>query len=133
MDDIIEELKESTRDIDLDALQVLVMSSNYIYLIFKHSMVSNQNCFYLRICSDEASPKFWEEVSQKGWLHINHTTERTLERFGEWYPPLIDIVTQSYAVGFVGTEDSTFSLLGQRRVEYWNGGIARTVDLRKGF
>ena len=59
--------------------------------------------------------------------------ERTWERLGEWYPPLIDIVVQSYAIGFVGTEDSTFSLIGQRRVEDWNGGITRTVDVRKGF
>lgn len=83
--------------------------------------------------SDEVSPDFWEEVRNEGWFHINHTTERTLEKLGEWYPPLIDIVTQSYALGFVGTEDSTFSLMGQRRVESWNGGVTSNVDLRKGI
>ena len=72
-------------------------------------------------------------MRNEGWSYINHTTDRTLERLGEWYPPLIDIVAQSYAVGFVGTEDSTFSLIGQRRVESWNGGVTRNVDLRKGI
>lgn len=72
-------------------------------------------------------------MRKEGWFYIDHTKERTLERFGEWYPPIIDVITQSYAVGFVGTEDSTFSLLGQRRVESWNGGVTRAVDLRKGI
>jgi len=107
VDDIAVEI-QSSHDIDPHALQVLIMS-------------------------DEVSPDFWEEVRKEGWFHINHTTEHTLERLGEWYPPLIDIVAQSYAVGFVGTEDSTFSLMGQRRVESWNGGVTRSVDLRKGF
>ena len=77
--------------------------------------------------SDEVSPDFWEEVRNEGWFHINHTSEGTLEKLGEWYPPLIDIITQSYALGFVGTEGSTFSLLGQRRVESWNGGVTSNV------
>jgi len=107
VDDIVAKI-QSSHDIDPHALQVLVMS-------------------------DEVSPEFWEEVRNEGWFHINHTTERTLERHGEWYPPIIDIVAQSYAVGFVGTEDSTFSLVGQRRVESWNGGVTSNVDVRKGI
>ena len=83
--------------------------------------------------SDEIAPDFWEEVRNEGWFNINHTSERTFERLGEWYLPLIDIVAQSYAVGFVGTDDSTLSLLSQRRVESWNGGVTRNVDLRKGI
>ena len=66
-------------------------------------------------------------MRNEGWFHINHTSEGTLEKLGEWYPPLIDIITQSYALGFVGTEGSTFSLLGQRRVESWNGGVTSNV------
>lgn len=107
VNDVIEEIKLS-RQVVPHGLRVLVMS-------------------------DDESPEFWVEVRKEGWFHINHTMERTWERFGEWYPPLIDIVVQSYAIGFVGTEDSTFSLIGQRRVEDWNGGITRTVDVRKGF
>lgn len=82
--------------------------------------------------ADENSLDFWEDVKRQGWLHINHTQERTLERFGEWYPPLIDIVIQSMAVGFVGTEDSTFSLVSQRRVEDWNGGLVLNVNVQNG-
>ena len=69
----------------------------------------------------------------EGWSFVNHTMERTLEQYGEWYPPLVDVVIQSFAVGFVGTEDSTFSLIGERRVKDWNGGVTRNVDVRKGF
>ena len=130
VNDIMAEIG-SSHDIDPHALQVLVMSGNYIFietfppLLIRLLLSPNR--------SDEVSPGFWEEVRMEGWFYINHTMERTLERLGEWYPPLIDVVTQSYAVGFVGTEDSTFSLLGQRRVESWNGGVTRAVDLRKGF
>jgi len=82
--------------------------------------------------ADENSPDFWDDVKSQGWLHINHTQEQTLERFGEWYPPLIDVVIQSMAVGFVGTEDSTFSLVSQRRVEDWNGGLVLNVNVQNG-
>lgn len=80
--------------------------------------------------ADENSPDFWDDVKSQGWLHVNHTQEQTLKRFGEWYPPLIDVVIQSMAVGFVGTEDSTFSLVSQRRVEDWNGGLVRNVNVQ---
>ena len=33
----------------------------------------------------------------------------------------------SLATGFVGTSESTLSLLARRRVETWNGGEARQV------
>ncbi|KAH9485533.1 hypothetical protein JR316_0002443 [Psilocybe cubensis] len=85
------------------------------------------------VVSDEKSPRFWANVKNQEWFYINHTAERTLERFGEWYPPLVDIVVQSYAFGFVGTEDSTFSLVGQRRVEDWNGGVTMNVKVQVGY
>lgn len=85
--------------------------------------------FPLIMFTDEESRKFWDEVELLGWLHIDHTSLQTLERFGEWYPPLIDIVVQSYAMGFVGTEDSTFSMVSQKRVVDWNGGVVRSVGV----
>jgi len=86
-----------------------------------------------KICAaDENSVAFWDDVKRLSWFHVNHTQEQTLERFGEWYPPLIDIVIQSMAVGFVGTEDSTFSLVSQRRVEDWTGGLALNVNVQNG-
>ncbi|KIM39500.1 hypothetical protein M413DRAFT_446996 [Hebeloma cylindrosporum] len=74
------------------------------------------------IMSDEKNLNFWEEVKEIGWVHFNHKEEDTLEKYGEWYLPIIDIVAQSMATGFVGTASSTFSLVSARRVEDWNGG-----------
>ncbi|KAF8973015.1 hypothetical protein BDZ97DRAFT_1752066 [Flammula alnicola] len=85
------------------------------------------------VTSDETSPSFWADVRKQGWSYVNHTEEKTLERYGEWYPPLIDMVMQSYALGFVGTEDSTFSLVARRRIEDWNGGVAKDVNVQKGY
>lgn len=42
---------------------------------------------------------------------------------------MIDIVVQSYALGLVGTEDSTFSMVSQLRVLHWNGGVIRSVNI----
>jgi len=57
-------------------------------------------------------------------VHFNHEEEGTLKKYGEWYPPIVDIVAQSMAAGFIGTRDSTFSLVSARRVEDWNDGPA---------
>ncbi|KAJ3513915.1 hypothetical protein NLJ89_g2685 [Agrocybe chaxingu] len=79
------------------------------------------------LMSDELDSKFWEETHKLGWSRFDHREERTLEKYGEWYPPLIDSVAQSMAAGFVGTGDSTYSLVSARRVEDWNGGPAVMV------
>lgn len=76
---------------------------------------------------DEHDPAFWDEVKGLGWKFFNHTAERTLERYNEWYPPLIDTVALSLGIGFVGTMDSTFSTLSAKRVEDWNDGFSRLV------
>lgn len=86
--------------------------------------------FYLFL--DEVSPAFWDDVREQGWFYVDHTEEMTLERYGEWYLPLIDVAMQSFAMGFVGTEGSTYSLVSERRVEDWNGGIVRNVNLARG-
>ncbi|GLB37406.1 putative GDP-fucose protein O-fucosyltransferase [Lyophyllum shimeji] len=77
--------------------------------------------------SDETNPKFWSEVKEQGWKYIDHVAERTLDRHGEWYLPIIDIVAQSLGIGFVGSMDSTVSIVSARRVEDWNDGITRVV------
>jgi hypothetical protein len=41
---------------------------------------------------------------------------------------LLDSVFQSMAIGFVGTQQSSFSLIARLRVETWNGGVSRTVQ-----
>ncbi|KAJ3523233.1 hypothetical protein NMY22_g11534 [Coprinellus aureogranulatus] len=79
------------------------------------------------VSSDETDQGFWDEVNALGWSRFDHEEERTLERYGEWQTPLVDVVAHSLAAGFVGTEDSTFSLVGGRRVEDWNGGTYELV------
>ena len=73
---------------------------------------------------DETDPAFWKQMTDYGWDYLNHTAERTEERYGEWYPLLIDKVTLSLGSGFVGTVGSTFSALNAWRVEDWNGGLS---------
>lgn len=80
------------------------------------------------IMSDEEDPAFWKEVESIGWVRFDHLKELTLEKYGEWMPPVLDQVAQSMAVGFVGTYDSTFSLVSMRRVQDWNHGLASLVD-----
>ncbi|KAF9530883.1 hypothetical protein CPB83DRAFT_787438 [Crepidotus variabilis] len=82
------------------------------------------------LMSDETAPEFWANVKAIGWLSVDHGTHLTIERYGPWYPTLIDIVIQSCAIGFVGTEDSTLSIVSQRRVMDWNGGAIRSVNIR---
>jgi hypothetical protein len=69
-------------------------------------------------------------VRTLGWIRIDHVGHQTVERYGTWYPIVVDIVVQSYAMGLVGTEDSTFSMVSQLRVQDWNGGVVRSVNMR---
>ena len=76
---------------------------------------------------DETDSEFWAQVSGLGWRYVNHTAAQTVEWLGEWHAPLVDIVAQSLAMGFVGTLDSTFSLVSAKRVVEWNDGVSRMV------
>ncbi|KAJ7493304.1 hypothetical protein B0H11DRAFT_956715 [Mycena galericulata] len=77
------------------------------------------------ITSDEEDSGWWDEVRQLGWSRPDHS--QTIERYGPWYPPLIDKAIQSASVGFVGTDRSTFSILSLRRVRSWHNGATRMV------
>ncbi|KAG9093629.1 hypothetical protein FS749_014066 [Ceratobasidium sp. UAMH 11750] len=81
------------------------------------------------VTSDERSPEWWKEIAELGpeWGWVDHTAERTVEKYGKWYPVILDAVFQSMGVGFVGTEHSTMSSIAQRRVETWNGGLGALV------
>ncbi|KZP08687.1 hypothetical protein FIBSPDRAFT_964588 [Athelia psychrophila] len=81
------------------------------------------------VTSDERDPKWWLQVRELGWLTIDHspTGEDTEAKYGIWYSALVDIAIASMGKGFVGTDRSTMSLLSRRRVEEWNGGVARMV------
>jgi hypothetical protein len=80
------------------------------------------------VMSDEEDAAFWRDVANMGWTRIDHSKELTLEKYGEWVGPVVDQVAQSLAVGFVGTEDSTFSLVSMRRVQDWNHGPAVLIE-----
>lgn len=41
------------------------------------------------------------------------------------YPVLVDAVIQSNGAGFVGTDRSTFSEMGERRCRSWHDGATR--------
>ncbi|KAH9898206.1 hypothetical protein C8Q73DRAFT_684005 [Cubamyces lactineus] len=79
------------------------------------------------VTSDEKDPAWWEEVAALGWRTIDHDTAGTAEVFGRWYPVILDAAIQSGALGFVGTDRSTYSIVSRRRVETWNDGATRTV------
>lgn len=82
---------------------------------------------HIIISTDEKDEEFWEEIDYLGWGYVDHEQEGTMKRYGEWYGPIIDIVIHSLAVGFVGTDGSTFSLVSSRRVKDWNNGVTRMV------
>ena len=78
--------------------------------------------------SDEKSERWWREVAELGWYRLDHEMLGTEARYGEWYPVFIDAVAQSLGIGFVGTQQSTMSLVDARRVMDWNNGIVRYVN-----
>ncbi|KAJ6615644.1 hypothetical protein B0H10DRAFT_1915811 [Mycena sp. CBHHK59/15] len=77
------------------------------------------------VTSDEKNRTWWDAVARQGWLRPDHS--RTVERHGLWYPMLIDAAIQAASIGFVGTEDSTVSLLAAKRVKAWYDGSTRSV------
>ncbi|KAK0476829.1 hypothetical protein IW261DRAFT_1490269 [Armillaria novae-zelandiae] len=82
---------------------------------------------HVLISTDEKDEEFWEEVDYLGWGYVDHEQEGTVKTYGEWYRPIIDIVIHSLAVGFVGTDGSTLSLVSSKRVEAWNNGVTQMV------
>jgi len=76
------------------------------------------------------SEQFWKDVDKLGWKSIDHAdpTLVTEERWGFWYPILVDAAVMGHAVGYVGTSKSTFSLVGAKRVARWWNGPTMMVD-----
>ncbi|KAG6334539.1 hypothetical protein ID866_4555 [Astraeus odoratus] len=75
--------------------------------------------------SDERDPNWWAQVRERGWTWVDYAAERTVEKYGRWYPLLLDAVLQSGGAGFVGTEYSTMTTVALRRVQDWNDGAVR--------
>ncbi|KAF7347413.1 hypothetical protein MVEN_01497200 [Mycena venus] len=77
---------------------------------------------HIIITSDEKNDAWWDQVADLGWWTPDHVKMRTEERYGVWYPVLIDAVIHSQGLGFVGTDRSTYSILSARRVASWHDG-----------
>ncbi|KAF7337679.1 hypothetical protein MSAN_02241400 [Mycena sanguinolenta] len=54
------------------------------------------------ITSDEKDPAWWQDVSGLGWWTPDHAELKTEERFGVWYPVLIDAAIHSRGSGVCG-------------------------------
>ncbi|KAB5589266.1 hypothetical protein CTheo_7283 [Ceratobasidium theobromae] len=82
------------------------------------------------VTSDEQDPGWWDQVAALGpeWRWIDHKTERTAEKYGDWFTLLLDAVFQSLGKGFVGTSGSTMSQFALKRVEAWNDGEVANVQ-----
>jgi len=80
---------------------------------------------------DDESSGLYKEAASLGWKRLafdKDDAEMALRKtLSGWTTTLMDPVLHSLAVGFVGTETSTYSLLSKLRVEDWNGGVIRTV------
>jgi len=74
------------------------------------------------------SEAWWASVAELGWIHVDHDLHKTEEKYGVWYPAVLDATMLSLASGFVGTGRSTYSLLAKKRVETWQGGPTRFVQ-----
>ncbi|KAI0690908.1 hypothetical protein BC835DRAFT_157933 [Cytidiella melzeri] len=81
--------------------------------------------------SDETDETWWDAVAALGWARVDHEKMHTENKFGKWYPIILDAIIQSNSIGFVGTDRSTFSMLSKRRVVEWHGGVAQMVKWGK--
>ncbi|KAH9836945.1 uncharacterized protein C8Q71DRAFT_578541 [Rhodofomes roseus] len=79
------------------------------------------------LTSDEKDQAWWDEVTALGWVKIDHDAWETEQNYGKWYPVFLDAAIQSSAMGFVGTDRSTYSTVSRRRVEDWQDGATRTI------
>lgn len=79
------------------------------------------------VTSDDKDPAWWEAALALGWVRIDHENANTATQHGQWYPFLVDAAIQSGGVGFVGTAQSTVSLMAGKRVRAWQGGVVRMV------
>jgi len=77
--------------------------------------------------SDESDPAWWDSIRMAGWYTVDHAAEDTVNKYGRWYPVLIDAVIQSSGIGLIGMHSSTMSLLAGRRVQDWHNGVYKDV------
>jgi hypothetical protein len=77
--------------------------------------------------SDEEESDWWDSIRAVGWYAPDHVAEDTVNKYGKWYPVLIDAVIQSSGIGLIGMDGSTMSLLAGRRVQDWHNGVFKNI------
>ncbi|KAG9047251.1 hypothetical protein FS837_002724 [Tulasnella sp. UAMH 9824] len=77
------------------------------------------------VTSDETDSRWWAEVEDMGWKETGSLKQELQLGYGIWFPPVMDAVIQSKGAGFVGTSDSTMSVIAAKRVLDWQGGPSR--------
>jgi hypothetical protein len=86
---------------------------------------------HVLVTSDETSEEWWNGVAGYGWTRVDHSPEGldTARKHGRWYEVFVDAAIVGKAKGMVGTEGSTMSSIGMRRVQDWEEGLGEVVKL----
>jgi len=79
------------------------------------------------LSDEEEGSTWWDSIRAEGWYTTLDIAKDAADKYGRWYPLLVDAVIQSSGVGVVGTAGSTMSILAGRRVEDWNNGVYKEV------
>ncbi|KAF7298640.1 hypothetical protein MIND_00811100 [Mycena indigotica] len=85
---------------------------------------------HVLLMSDEQDETWWAQAqaaySSEGWARASHVELQTVEKYGMWYPILIDSAMQTHrmVLGIVGTMSSTVSVISGKRIASWNEGTA---------
>ena len=81
--------------------------------------------------TDSDSPEWIRSVQEKyGWVYLNHSVwDREQDQIHPgWIPSVLDSAVLARGLGLVGT-NSTLSSVAAARVESWQGGVSRLVNL----
>ena len=73
------------------------------------------------VLSDDTSADFIQSIHRMNWKFIHHDSLGTTQRYGAWGTSFVDAAIASQAAGFVGTWACTFSAIGARQANTWNG------------
>ncbi|KAM0791899.1 hypothetical protein ACM66B_004153 [Microbotryomycetes sp. NB124-2] len=78
--------------------------------------------------TDEApNSDFVKELKALGWHVLDHDKFGTADKWGPWYPSMLDAVILSRGKSFVATSASTYSHLAGLRVKFWHGGLVEVA------
>ncbi|KIO28204.1 hypothetical protein M407DRAFT_72125 [Tulasnella calospora MUT 4182] len=80
--------------------------------------------------SDEADPEWWAEIENMGWRQTRPYYEEIVRDYGRRWPGMVDSIILSRGAAFIGTSQSTMSIIAARRVKDWNKGPVRLVSSR---